>query len=101
MSSKLIKQKDNVQCPECNKTYRSKQNLRQHFLLEHEEGNKLFCDQCEYKTLYSSNLRIHIESVHEKLKYSCMKCDYQTVHKKDLKQHMQSIHEGMSGMKSH
>ena len=84
-----------MQCPECNNTFRSKQTLRHHFLLKHEEDNKYFCNQCEFKTLYTSTLRIHTESVHEKLKYSCMKCDYQTVYEPSLKHHIQSRHEGI------
>ena len=37
---------------------------------------KGYCDQCTYSTVYSHDLRKHIESVHEGRKYSCNLCSY-------------------------
>ena len=41
------------------------------------------------------DIKTHIQSVHEKTKYSCDQCDHQATSKNQLKIHIQSIHENI------
>ena len=44
----------------------------------------------------AGNLKRHVESKHEGVRYPCMKCDYVTTRKNYLEAHIESIHEGVS-----
>ena len=50
---------------------------------------------CNYKAIYPSNLRQHIETFHEKGKYPCDQCNYKANRPNSLQEHIQSIHEGI------
>ena len=54
---------------------------------------KYSCNQCDHQASTQGNLKIHIQSVHEKIWYSCNQCDYQAAQNGDLKTHIQSVHE--------
>ena len=45
------------------------------------------CDQCDFTSMYSSNLSQHIKSKHEGIRYHCDQCDYASTTSSDLKQH--------------
>ena len=34
------------------------------------------CDQCDFTSMYSSNLSQHMKSKHEGIRYPCDQCDY-------------------------
>ena len=51
-----------------------------------------FYNQCNYKATSNGNLKRHIESVHEKVKYSCDQCDYKATTQGLLKRHIVSVH---------
>ena len=53
------------------------------------------CNLCDYQATQQSNLRTHIKSVHEGVKYACNLCDYQAKIQTNLTVHIQSIHEGV------
>ena len=53
------------------------------------------CDQCKYRTKMNSNLKDHINKVHNGVRdtlYKCDVCDYQG-NKSHLKRHKESVHE--------
>ena len=52
-----------------------------------------FCNQCDHQASTQGNLKIRIQSVHEKIRHSCNQCDYQAFKNGDLKTHIQSVHE--------
>jgi len=54
--------------------------------------NELSCQQCEYKTVYSMNLRRHIQAKHTNFKIPCSACSYSATTKANLKEHMQAKH---------
>ena len=41
------------------------------------------------------HLKIHVESIHEGLRYPCDKCPYKATTISSLKRHGESIHEGV------
>ena len=43
----------------------------------------------------SSDLRVHVESQHEGVKYACSQCPYQAKQQTHLIEHKRSIHEGL------
>ena len=56
-------------------------------------GKSLKCDQCPYETSVTSQLRKHIDGVHEKIKsHFCKECGYATTRKTNLDYHMASVH---------
>lgn len=62
-----------------------------------EEPKWLFCDDCDYKTPFPSNLKMHKKARHFKamiIKYKCVYCDNKKFKVKyDLKQHVKKAHE--------
>ena len=61
---------------------------------------KLFkCEICEHKTGRKSDLKKHVESVHEEKKFNCNICDYKTTRNYNLKKHIESVHEGIKPFK--
>ena len=38
-------------------------------------------------------LKIHIESVHEKVKYPCNQCEYKAIGHRSITRHIRSVHE--------
>ena len=39
-------------------------------------GFRLQCEQCDYKCIDHTGLRLHRQSVHENIKYPCKECNY-------------------------
>jgi len=74
-------------CSKCDYTG-IKSNLKKHEKSDH----KYPCNQCDYIAVRNQNLRIHIESAHEKVQYPCSQCEYKATRKANLKQHFDSIH---------
>ena len=64
-------------------------------------GIKAFkCKICEYKTGKKSDLKKHIEAVHEGIKkFKCNICDYKAARNANLKKHIESVHEGIKPFK--
>ena len=52
-------------------------------------------DQCDYTSMYPSNLSQHIKSKHEGVRYPCDQCDYVATEKGHLNAHKQYKHEGI------
>ena len=48
--------------------------LRCHIQSIHE-GVRYDCNQCEYQATTQSNLKVHIKSLHEGAEYACDQCD--------------------------
>ena len=53
------------------------------------------CVQCDYKTVYLSNLTIHIKSIHEGECHPCPQCEYKGTQSSALKYHTKSVHGGV------
>ena len=69
-------------------------NLRTHVEAIHE-GVRYSCDQCGYKATTAGNLKKHIDSIHTGVCYPCDQCDYKATVTGSLKKHVESTHEGV------
>ena len=49
---------------------------------------------CGSKFQTNGNLKIHIQSVHEKIQFECNECNYKAS-KSALKLHVQTVHDGI------
>jgi len=82
-----------VLCPHSSHLYAKKSNLKQHIETVHENIRKHVCKQCGYAASGKSNLKQHIESVHEKKKdHVCNECG-KAFTKKALKVHIRGVHQ--------
>ena len=62
------------QCPYCSK---SLANTKEHIKAVHLKEKNYFCQHCDYKTLFKSDLLKHEQLVHMKIKKSCTHCGKQ------------------------
>ena len=58
-------------CPYC---FKSLANTKEHIKAVHLKEKNYFCQQCDYKTLFKSDLLKHDRLVHRKIKQSCPHC---------------------------
>ena len=56
------------------------------------EGMKYKCKLCDKEFACSSGRLKHVKSVHEGVRYKCSLCNYQATTKRSLKQHQISVH---------
>merc|ERR1711955_73910 len=53
------------------------------------------CEQCNFKSAYLGDLKKHIQSIYDGIKYPCDQCNQPFSHNRNLKQHIRSIHDGV------
>ena len=54
---------------------------------------KFKCDKCDFKAISSSRVKVHIKSVHDKIKDNvCQECEYTCSSKGNLDIHIKSVH---------
>jgi len=83
-----------VKCDECEKMFSTIRRLNRHKKAVHVLKS-FKCDQCKYRCKLNSDLRKHIDNVHNDVRdvlYKCDLCDYQG-RSSDLRKHKESIHE--------
>ena len=86
-----IHEKVKYTCPECGKQFSGKVHLKRHIQSIHEQV-KYTCTECDKQFSQKSHLKIHIQSIHEQMKHTCTECGKQFSRKSVLKQHIQSVH---------
>ena len=64
-------------------------NLNIHIQSVHE-GVRFFCNQCEYKATHQSSLTTNIQLVHEGVRYICNQSGYKAGYSSNLTTHIQS-----------
>lgn len=74
-------------CPYCSK---SLSNTKEHIKAVHLKEKSYYCNHCEYKTLFKSDLIKHDELVHRKIKKSCPHCGKQVA---NLHEHIRLVHK--------
>ena len=57
-----------------------------------KDKDEFTCRTCEYSTNRKVNLRIHINSVHNEVRYPCGKCKYQATQQSHLYRHNRTRH---------
>jgi len=81
-------------CDQCESQFASRGNLTLHIQSIHE-GVKYSCTQCDKQFTHESSLSTHIKSKHEEIKYSCNHCEKQFNLQRSLTTHIKGIHEGV------
>jgi len=75
-----------TQCPHCDKFLA---NIKEHIKAVHMKEKNYFCNLCDYKTMFKSDLLKHDDLVHRKLKKSCLECGKQVA---NLPEHVRMVH---------
>ena len=77
--------------PQCDYKATEKSNLKTHIDSVHN-GVIYKCPLCDYQATRKGALKVHINSVHNAIKYKCLQCDYQATRKGATKSHIYSVH---------
>ena len=85
-----VHEKIRFKCDQCDYETSQRKYLNHHKSRRH---GVLKCDQCD-KTFKKTSLKVHIASVHEKIRFECDQCDYKASHRKATTLHKMSMHEG-------
>ena len=57
-------------------------------------GPMFECEQCDYKSKTKSALIVHHNYLHNMVKHKCLNCGSQFSSKSNLRKHVESVHEG-------
>jgi len=63
-------------CDLCPRTYAIIRNIRQHVTTHIKKKKDFQCDLCEYKAVYSNNLKIHKQRIHATGSHKCSGCEF-------------------------
>ena len=114
-----VKKTSKNQCDQCAYETKYKRQLKKHKKAEHgtsgvlpcaecdylgtksalykhtktHSNTKLLCDICDYKTVHSYRLKVHVNSIHGNVYLYCDQCEYKTSRKGVLKDHVKVVHE--------
>ncbi|XP_041988731.1 zinc finger protein 845-like isoform X2 [Aricia agestis] len=61
-------------CDKCSLEFPHKQLYNYHRQRKHAERTMLYCDQCDYKNVFSRNLKLHALRMHTAGRVSCASC---------------------------
>ena len=94
-----LKKKNNANqikhCEKCEFETTCKEDVQRHMQSIHEK-QRYTCDKCDFQATNHDDLQKHMQSIHQKGSYNCNQCDYTAVQKVDLKTHIQCTHENVS-----
>ena len=82
-------------CDQCEKQFTCQYSLTKHIESVHEKV-KYTCNQCNKQFTDIGSLRKHIQSVHLNFMYRCDQCHKQFTQKSSLRTHIQSLHDGVN-----
>ena len=88
------KREKSFPCGKCDYVTTHSSNLKTHIHSKHE-GVKYSCNRCKYAATEPSSLKKHIKNKHEGVRYPCDQCEYAATTAADLKIHIESKHEGL------
>ncbi|KAM3181876.1 hypothetical protein ACTXT7_013490 [Hymenolepis weldensis] len=84
---------ESLQCPECNKFFGLKRNLKRHIDNIHKNLKPFKCEICERCYSDRGYLENHVRFVHAKLRpFQCPECGKSFAYKEKLIDHVSSIH---------
>ena len=90
------------QCHLCVFTTSQKKYLKIHIDSIHKKLKPYKCHLCAFTTSQKSNLNTHIQCIHKKLKpHKCHICDYTAAKKESLKLHIDGKHKNLKPYKCH
>ena len=80
-------------CTQCDKSFSNSTNLRRHIQVVHEQSlQREVCELCDKTFSSHDNLTRHKKSVHFKVKYDCDQCGKGFSDSGNLSRHIKSIH---------
>ena len=79
-------------CSKCDYKTAFKVEWKNHEKYKHGTKNTHPCPECEYAATRADSLRIHINSVHLKIRYPCDLCNHTSTNKGDLSKHVKFKH---------
>ena len=82
-----------TQCPICHSYFSKNTDLKRHIETVHE-GQKTPCSICNALFSRKTDLKRHVETVHEGKRTHCHLCSASFSRKTDLKRHVETVHEG-------
>ncbi|XP_064628194.1 transcription factor hamlet-like isoform X4 [Lineus longissimus] len=85
-SSQTKEKKDNFICKFCGNVYKSMSSLKRHERVHIGKGST--CDICQKQYAEIYDLKRHIASVHDKIRYPCPECQKQFRSKYSLQRHL-------------
>ena len=88
-----------VECPICQISIKGKDVLKQHILRVHEKIKPHLCNLCGRSFGCKTNLRKHIEAVHDRKEYFCEYCTEAFKTEYLYKHHKAEVHEGKGPVK--
>ena len=86
-----------LKCSQCAYIAPSEFKLKQHLKKEHELKNEDHTCNCGKSFSSKKQLGRHIREVHHGVKLNCDQCDYQTKRSRELKKHMENKHGNGEG----
>nr|XP_029710996.1 zinc finger protein 2-like isoform X1 [Aedes albopictus] len=89
------KRKQEHQCEHCGKIFTSISIVREHKLVEHEQGIAAQCRICQKTFKHKNNLTRHMLTHTGELPHKCDQCGVRFKIVTDLTKHVQGVHEGI------
>eukprot|EP00186_Timspurckia_oligopyrenoides_P000517 CAMPEP_0182445556 /NCGR_PEP_ID=MMETSP1172-20130603/3642_1 /TAXON_ID=708627 /ORGANISM="Timspurckia oligopyrenoides, Strain CCMP3278" /LENGTH=531 /DNA_ID=CAMNT_0024641351 /DNA_START=184 /DNA_END=1779 /DNA_ORIENTATION=- len=87
---------EDLQCPQCEREFASRYNLRRHIVAVHEQVRSFSCEQCELVFKLKTHLYNHVKSVHLRDKpFRCEDCPARFSSASNLKRHKMDLHENL------
>ena len=80
-------------CNECGHEARCPADLKIHVNSVHLKLKPYKCDQCDFAAGDPSALRGHVKAVHEKIMHQCDFCDYRSAYKPHVTRHIKKQHK--------
>ena len=63
-------------------------------VVDGKKKSKYLCNQCDYESTQTTNVKVHIETKHEKRKYGCSECEKECNSVASLLYHKKTKHDG-------
>ena len=98
---KLRQNQISLKCEICDKEFKSKNSLKNHFNITHNLEKKYECNICQKDFNVQTALTSHVKIVHGNKKHQkCDSCDKSFSQARGLKKHIDSIHNAQKNHKS-
>ena len=83
-------------CPECQKSFNTRQGLNQHIGKVHRDQSKVLpCPVCKKTFVHKYAVKFHVDQVHQKsTRVPCLVCGKDFYNKYELQKHLDGNHPG-------
>ena len=89
--------KDQIKCEICDKEFKTKNGLKNHFNITHDLEKEHHCNICQKAFNILNQLTTHMKVVHSKNKkyHKCVSCERLFSRAGNLKIHINTVHNGV------